>query len=381
MKKKDFDSKTYNFSDCREITGEELYQINGGERVENSNEAVANAQVGDTVERNDGTVWTITQGDIDWAKEHTGTGGDNPSPATPDVIETTPESEPSKPAESNSSTGSPPSTNKTSSSSSQPQTSMTNNAGNLSDRGYPSSTEGYTSPSRNTSAGNDINSVRKTNKQNENSLIDKVVNKLVSFIAPDGINVDMNPENNKKNLFLQRPEKKCMYKQESYNKQLFQASIGKREALGIGYTVSGGIVIDKNNIWDSGITVSAGIGIGVEKNINITVTKPINELINIVPGSVDFTKPVSTRDIEGTSFNIYSSAGIGISYDMNKGKIKGLQAGSIGGGVYYEESIAITAGEVAEFAYNTPIFMMNQIFSNSGMNKFVKFDYIELDGQ
>ena len=28
MKKKDFDSKTYNFSDCREITGDELYQIN-----------------------------------------------------------------------------------------------------------------------------------------------------------------------------------------------------------------------------------------------------------------------------------------------------------------------------------------------------------------
>lgn len=37
------------FSDCREITGNELYTINGGKQVENLNEGVANAQPGDTI--------------------------------------------------------------------------------------------------------------------------------------------------------------------------------------------------------------------------------------------------------------------------------------------------------------------------------------------
>ena len=64
--------ETYNFSDCREITGDELYLINGGAQIENSNEAVANAQVGDSLTRKDGTVVEITQGDIDWAKKKVG---------------------------------------------------------------------------------------------------------------------------------------------------------------------------------------------------------------------------------------------------------------------------------------------------------------------
>ena len=85
--------------------------INGGKRVENSNEAVANAQVGDTVERNDGKVVTITQGDIDWAKEHTGTGGNEPSQATPATSESTPESQPSTPTNSSSTTGATSSAN------------------------------------------------------------------------------------------------------------------------------------------------------------------------------------------------------------------------------------------------------------------------------
>ena len=44
--------ENFDFSDCREITGDELYKINGGKQVENSNEGVANAQPGDTIIRN-----------------------------------------------------------------------------------------------------------------------------------------------------------------------------------------------------------------------------------------------------------------------------------------------------------------------------------------
>lgn len=41
-----------------------------GSHIENSNEAVANSQPGDTLTRSDGTEVTITQGDINWAQEH-----------------------------------------------------------------------------------------------------------------------------------------------------------------------------------------------------------------------------------------------------------------------------------------------------------------------
>ena len=48
---------------------------NGGHEIENTVEAVANAEVGDTLTRDDGTEVTITQGDIDWAQEHCGSYG------------------------------------------------------------------------------------------------------------------------------------------------------------------------------------------------------------------------------------------------------------------------------------------------------------------
>ena len=70
----------YDFSDyAEEITGDALFKINGGAQVENSIEAQANAQVGDTLTRNDGTTVTLTQGDINWAKEKMGSNGNDAS--------------------------------------------------------------------------------------------------------------------------------------------------------------------------------------------------------------------------------------------------------------------------------------------------------------
>ena len=58
---------------ARELTEEEMLLVNGGsERRENSNEGVAGANVGDTIERKDGTVVTLNQGDIDYAKAQLG---------------------------------------------------------------------------------------------------------------------------------------------------------------------------------------------------------------------------------------------------------------------------------------------------------------------
>ena len=60
----------YDFSDyAEEITGDVLFKINGGAEIENSIEAQANAKVGDTVTREDGTTHTLYQGDIDWAQK------------------------------------------------------------------------------------------------------------------------------------------------------------------------------------------------------------------------------------------------------------------------------------------------------------------------
>jgi hypothetical protein len=58
---------------ARELTEEEMLLVNGGsERRENSHEGVAGANVGDTIQRNDGTVVTLNQGDIDYAKAQLG---------------------------------------------------------------------------------------------------------------------------------------------------------------------------------------------------------------------------------------------------------------------------------------------------------------------
>jgi len=59
---------------CREMTEyEKRFVVNGGsERRENSHEGVASANVGDTIQRNDGTVVTLNQGDIDYAKAQLG---------------------------------------------------------------------------------------------------------------------------------------------------------------------------------------------------------------------------------------------------------------------------------------------------------------------
>ena len=63
------------------------------------------------------------------------------------------------------------------------------------------------------------------------------------------------------------------------------------------------------------------------------------------------------------------------------GNIKGLQLGSFGGGAYYENTYVITAGEIVESIYNMGTFLINQVLNHSGMGRFVKLNYIELDGK
>lgn len=158
-------------------------------------------------------------------------------------------------------------------------------------------------------------------------------------------------------------------------------SVGQRRAYGIGYSISAGIVINRNNYWDSGISLKVGIGFGFEVAAETPLNPIITNFVDLSSSAVDFSNPTSTVDIEGTSINIYALAGIGISHNMQNNKITGIETGGVGGGVYYEETKVITAGKIIEGISNSSIFVMNSILKRSGMDKFIKFKYLELDGR
>lgn len=89
--------ENFDFSDCREITGDELYKINGGKQVENSNEGVASAQPGDTIIRDDHTEITLNQGDINWAQAHCNSDSNGQIISKPDNLEYVKIQDPDKP--------------------------------------------------------------------------------------------------------------------------------------------------------------------------------------------------------------------------------------------------------------------------------------------
>ena len=90
----------YDFSDyAEEITGDALFKINGGAKVENSDKGVAGAKPGDTITRKNGDVIVLKQADIDYAKAqlenngNDGTGNTNGNSGTSNTSnsESTPE--------------------------------------------------------------------------------------------------------------------------------------------------------------------------------------------------------------------------------------------------------------------------------------------------
>lgn len=78
---------------------------------------------------------------------------------------------------------------------------------------------------------------------------------------------------------------------------------------------------------------------------------------------------------------IYASAGVGMAFDMKDNSITGVEIGSIGGGVYKENTQVFTIGEVVECIYNTGVIVLNGLLKSSGMSKFYQFKMIELDGR
>ena len=72
---------------------------------------------------------------------------------------------------------------------------------------------------------------------------------------------------------------------------------------------------------------------------------------------------------------------VGMAFDMKDNSITGVEIGSIGGGVYKENTQVFTIGEVVESIYNTVVIVLNGLLKSSGISKFYQFKMIELDGR
>lgn len=171
--------------------------------------------------------------------------------------------------------------------------------------------------------------------------------------------------------------------EENDNKQpLFQINYGVRKAIGIGVSASVGFVYNPNNSWDSGITITVGVGFGFEVAAITPLNEGLTKAIDLATSTVDFSKPTSTEQIEGVSTNVYAGGGIGVSADLFNGTTKSLTTGTIGGGVYTEATVVITVGKIAENIVNTGITVMNILMDHSGMSKLIgHFNHVELDGR
>ena len=111
----------------------------------------------------------------------------------------------------------------------------------------------------------------------------------------------------------------------------------------------------------------------------VAAITPLNEGLT---KAIDFSKPTSTEQIEGVSTTVYAGAGIGLSADLFDGTSKAVTTGTIGGGVYTDATVVITAGKIAENIVNTGIAVMNAVLDHSGMSKLIgHFKYVELDGR
>ena len=176
-----------------------------------------------------------------------------------------------------------------------------------------------------------------------------------------------------------------MVGKEIQKQPLWQLSFGDRKAALIGAGYSIGIVINPNNLWDSGVKVAAEIGTGIEVGLPKEIGKGFAKVIstgNILSSTVDFSRPTSTCELEGFYNNVYVSAGVGGNFDIINQSLQGLEVGNIGGGVYWGKTKVYTAGEFVEGVVNTVAFIGNNYFLKPTMRRMTGgFKYIELDGQ
>ena len=204
--------------------------------------------------------------------------------------------------------------------------------------------------------------------------------------GPTGVPTDVSPSPNITSGDLQgKKDSSNINVSDNQKKQLRQFSLGIRAALIVGGSFSIGGVVNPNNIWDSGLKVQIGVGVGVEVGIetsfNESASKFIDNALGVATSTLDFNEPTSTSEIEGCSDMIYASAGVGMAFDMKDNSITGVEIGSIGGGVYKENTEVFTIGEVVESIYNTGVVVLNGLLKSSGMSKFYQFKMIELDGR
>jgi len=146
-------------------------------------------------------------------------------------------------------------------------------------------------------------------------------------------------------------------------KDLLQIKIGYRQSCLIGGEFETGIIINRNNPWDSGILLNVGIGLGVERAISTPLNTIGDMFLSGAARAIDQTHPKSSKEIEGVSTKTVISAGVGGSID-SEGNLAGVEALAAGGGIYVNQKTVISANEVVESIVNflhAPLIMMNII--------------------
>ena len=347
--KKYKDLGIYDFSDyAEEITGDALFKINGGGKVENSHEGVAGAKPGDTITRKNGDVIVLKQADIDYANAQLENNGNDGTGNT----------------NGNSGTG-------------NNSNSESNNTSNSSSTNNSSSGANKTGTS-NTSTSESTPEVSEEIKQNSDA--------YANYMSMQGRAKDEGEPDRYKGYNVLGPKKEIALEILDHVEELKtikQVSVGVRGALVIGGELSLGIVINPNNYWDSGVFGTIGVGTGIDVGISLPFSKPINSIIEntlgITSSIVDFTAPKSTKDLEGCSNTAYASALVGISHDLDTNKIKGIELLTVGGGVYHEKTTVYTVGSLAEKVYNTVAIVGNIAYNLLGIDRTI--NYIELDGK
>ncbi len=143
---------------------------------------------------------------------------------------------------------------------------------------------------------------------------------------------------------------------------LVHLKVGVRGAATIGGEAGVGLVINPNNLWDSGVSLTLGVGLGAEIAVDVPgVDDALEAAASVVMGAVDLTRPTESRDLEGVTTKVVAGAILGgISWNVDGNPFteavdlepSGIEVLSAGGGLYRTGTTVVTAGEVVEAGIN-----------------------------
>lgn len=140
--------------------------------------------------------------------------------------------------------------------------------------------------------------------------------------------------------------------QEVPESALIQIILSARGSLFAGGEIGAGLVINLNDLKDSGLLLKAAIGTGVEVDVDTPLNNTIENLLNTAMSMADLSAPTSTSEIEGTYTKTTAGFVLGIEQNLDSKKITGMNVLTVGGGVYKGKATVVTVEDVVESAVN-----------------------------